>query len=167
MSKLVRKIERSHWTEKIDGITAIGADAITQCLRTKGNAMSVFQISSEDQIDEVFLAVASNADYLETTDLVAMDQGHISELGLSLIQTGGITPIESLQKIHYDITELRYGTLGTIAYHVFECVRDNHYRRRTRGELKDIIRKAINDKRLDPSALKDGVKKDLRLTSGS
>ena len=164
MSKLVRKINRNNWPEKLDDISAIGADAITQCLKTKANAMSVFQIPSEDQIDEVFLALASNAEHLETTDLVAMDKGHISGLGMSLIQTAGITPIDNLQKIHCDITELRYKTLGPIAYHVFECVRDDHWMRRTKGELKDIIRKAIAEKRLDPSTLKDGVKKDIGLT---
>lgn len=163
MSKLVRKINRNNWPEKLDDVSAIGADAITQCLKTKGNAMSVFQIPSEDQIDEVFLALASNAERLETTDLVAMDQGHISKLGMSLIQTAGITPIENLQKIHYDVTELCYGQLGPIAYHVFECVRDDHWKRRTRGELKDILRKAIAENRLDPYGLKDGVKKDMAL----
>ncbi len=165
MSKLVRKINRNNWPEKLDDISVIGADAITQCLKTKGNAMSVFQIPSEDRIDEVFLALASNAERLETTDLVVMDEGHISQLGMSLIQTVGITPIENLQKIHYDITELCYGTLGPIAYHVFECVRDNHWKRRTKGELKDIIKKAIIEERLDPSALSIGVKKDIGLTS--
>ena len=164
MSKLVRKINRNNWAEELEDASAIGADAITQCLKTKGNAMSVFQIPSEDQIDEVFLALASNAEHLEATDLVAMDQGHISGLGMSLIQTAGITPIENLQKIHCDITELRYDTLGPIAYHVFECVRDDHWMRRTKGELKDIIRKAIAEKRLDPRTLKDGVKKDIGLT---
>jgi len=84
-------------------------------------------------------------------------------LGRSFIQTAGITPIENLKNIHYDISELRYGTLGPIAYHVFECVRDDHWRRRTKGELKDIIRKAITEERLDPSALKDGVKKAIGL----
>ena len=163
MSKLVRKINRNNWPEKLGDIEAIGADAITQCMKTKGNAMSVFQISSEDQIDEVFLALTSNADGVETTDLVAMDQGYILELGMNLIKTAGITPIENLQKIHYDITDLCYGTLGPIAYHVFECVRDNHWKRRTKGELKGILRKAIDEGRLDPSGLKYGVKKDLGL----
>ncbi len=164
MSKLVRKINRNNWPEKLDNISTIGADAITQCLKTKGNALSVFQISSEDQIDEVFLALASNADHIETTDLVMMDQGQILGLGMNLIQTAGITPIEDLQKIHYDIANLRYDTLGQIAYHAFECVRDDHWKRRTRGELKGILREAIDEGRLDSSGLKGGVKNDMGLT---
>lgn len=163
MSKLVRKINRNNWPDKLDDISSLGADAITQCLKTKGNAISVFQIPSEDQLDEVFLALTSNADHVETTDLVAMDQDQILELGMSISQTPGNTPIDDLKKIHHDITEQYYSTLALIASHVFECVCSNHWKRRTRGELKSILLKAIDEERLNPSMLKDGVKKDLGL----
>ena len=164
MSKLARKININNWPETLSNMSDIGADAITQCMKTQSNAMSVFQISSEDQIDEAFLALASNADRLESFDVVLMDKAHILSQGMKLIQTAGITPIENLQKIHYDIADLCYSTLGPIAYHVFECLRDDYWKRRTKGELKDILRKAIDEGRLDPSGLKKGVKKDMGLT---
>lgn len=163
MSKLIRKINRNNWPDELSDISAIGADAITQCMRTKGNAMSVFEISSEDLIDEAFLALASNALVykLETFDVVAMEPEHISALGLNLIQTLGQTTVESLRKTHYDIPDICYGKLGPIAYHIFECVQHGHVTRRTKGELKKIIRKAVTECRLDPTTLSDGVQQDI------
>ncbi|MFC2068424.1 hypothetical protein ACFLTP_05405 [Chloroflexota bacterium] len=42
-------------------------------------------------------------------------------------------------------------------------MRDDHWKRRTKGEVKDILRKAIDEGRLDPNGLKIGVKKDMGL----
>jgi hypothetical protein len=166
VSKLARKININNWPEELGNISDIGADAITQCMKTQKNAMSVFQISSEDQIDEAFLALATNADRLESFDVVMMDQAHILSQGMRLIQTPGTTPVKNLQDTHYEVTNLSYGKLAPIAYHVFECVRDGHWKRRTKGELKGIVGKAINEGRITSSGLKDGVKKDMGLIPG-
>ena len=72
MSLLVRKCNRNNWDYDIVNASDISADAITQCMRTTKNSMSVFEIASDTDIDDAFLAISSNGDSLESFDVVIL-----------------------------------------------------------------------------------------------
>ena len=60
MSLLVRKINRAKWLQTdIAHGDDISADAITNCMKTTSNRLSVWEVESEARIEEAALAIAS------------------------------------------------------------------------------------------------------------
>lgn len=161
MSLLVRKINRNNWPSGITNSSDIKADAITNCMRTSHDSMSVYEISSKADIDNAFLAIASNFDRLETFDVVMMDKKVFIDSGINVLNNPGLTPVKDLKNTHWDISDLRYANLGTIAQHINSCVSSNNVMRRSRGELKNIIEKAITDGRLKLNTLRERLQQEL------
>lgn len=164
MPVLVRKIDRGKWVLPDSSRTEdIPADAITCCLRTKGNALSVWEARSEDSadLDDAILAMASAFDHLDTIDVVLADISHLREGGVTILCTPGRTNVEDLAHTHRDLACLSYGTLGVVAGHICEGIRQNQVRRVRKSELVDLLKNAICANRLDPDALDPNVRKKL------
>ncbi len=86
MSMLARKISRSKWASKpYLKPDAIRADAITNCLKTKDDRLSLWRCA-DDQWDvaEAFLALAtgSKISKVETMDIVVLPENELEEAGL-------------------------------------------------------------------------------------
>lgn len=161
MSLLIRKINRNHWPDSTIDLSDIRADAITLSMRTSRDAMSVYEIPSLEELDEAVLAIASNFQCLEAFDVVSMDKQRLIDLGLNCVQTPGKTPVQELQSAHHDISNLCYGKLGMVATYIASRVLDKYFVRRTRGQLKDILNKAIQDGRLYLTSLDERLQQDL------
>ncbi len=161
MSLLVRKCNRNNWDYDIADASNISADAITQCMKTIQNNMSVFEIASDSDIDDAFLAIASNFDRLDSFNVVILEKQDITERGYNCVQSLGMTPVESLKNTHWDITGLLYGTLGNIAEYIHNRIRNDEIQRRTKYELKCIIIDAINSQRLELTTLKEKVRIEI------
>ena len=162
MSLLVRKIDRSKWRRTgIEGGDDVCADAITSCLRTTGNKMSVWLIESEAEIDEAVLAIAAGQLHLETFDVVTISPDYIGEKGIAVSATESETPVEELRHIHRDLCELSYCSLGVVAYHIAERISQNRAHRYTEGRLKGLLRNAISQERLEAQRLSESVRKKL------
>ena len=150
MSLLARKINRNNWNLEATTVSDLSADAITQCMKTIDNSMSTYEIASEAEIDQAFLAIAANFSELETFDILLLDKQCIIDKGLTCEQNSGNTPVQNLVNTHWDIINLNYGNLGTCAWYMLERFKLQKVVRRTKLELKQIIKKAINDNILDP-----------------
>lgn len=159
---LVRKIDRNHWPYSDTDASAIRADAITQSLRTSQDAMSVYEIDSVAKINEALLAIASNFQRLETFDVVTIEKKDLIDAGIDCIQTTGKTPVESLKHKHNDLSKLCYSKLGIIAKYVSERINNNHHYRCVRGELKEILNKAIQEDLLDSSTIDKHLQEELK-----
>ena len=78
MPILVRKIEKARWKpHKKHKVADIPSDAITCCLRTKANALSVWQFDHDEEekiIDEGILALVTGpkVGHVESTDIVLL-----------------------------------------------------------------------------------------------
>jgi len=60
MALQVRKINKAKWLRAdIVNSAEIPADAITNCLRTQQNNLSVWRIKSEDEIENAVIAISS------------------------------------------------------------------------------------------------------------
>ena len=163
MSLFVRKINRNNWPTIPTPVPDIGSDAITGCMRTAGNSMSLYEINSEADADEAFLALVSNFDSIETFDIMLMDRAQFTALGMNLIQSPGVTPVQSLRNTHWDVTDLTYNKLAPIAGYMLTCFQADKHDRRTKGKLKTILKKAVTEGRLDPSTLKEKVRNELSI----
>lgn len=123
--------------------------------------MSVFEIASHADIDDAFLAISSNGDSLESFDVVILEKQDIIERGYNCIESLGMTPVESLENTHWDITDLLYGNLGNIAEYIHNRVRNGEIKRRTKHELRGIIINAIDSHRLELTTLKRKVREEI------
>jgi hypothetical protein len=164
MSLLVRKIEKAKWLQNdiING-EDVSADAITLCMKTVANTLSVWEIDSETDLDEAVLGIVSGGQHLETIDIVTMDSQYLIDNGVDFVSNreGCTTPLEDIKKRHYNLRNLTYRKLGTIAYHIVDGFKNNRVERYTEGKLKNILRGAIACDRLNLAELAESMREKL------
>jgi len=167
---LVRKISQAKWrTFAHEDGKPVSADAVTGDLRTQNNNLSLWKISDLSEFREAALAIVSGHERLDTIDLVALDEAELSEVGLSVRETFGATPVEELQRIHRDVVSLTYEDLRPIAQAVISGIRQERVKRISKKEILDIITDAIKNERLNLSDLKkevlEGARKTLKISN--
>jgi len=163
MALQVRKINKAKWLRAdIVNSAEIPADAITNCLRTQQNNLSVWRIKSEDEIENAVIAISSGQERLETIDIVILNSEYLEQNGIEFMATEGITALKTPKEdIHFDMIELTYKKLGVIAYHIVEKFKEKKVFRYTRTKLKDILKNANNEKKLDINELSEDIKNIL------
>lgn len=166
MSVFVRKISRAKWPD--DSIAGninngdISADAITACLRTAANTLSVWSIPSEEHLEDAVLAILAAGEKIETIDVAQLSPERLHASGIEYRQSAGETKVLELVKSHFDLVCLTYGKLGIVAQQVLDSIVDGKVQRFTIGRLKEILRRAIEEGRLSPDELSEKMKKALR-----
>lgn len=161
MSLLIRKINRNRWLQVAKAPDDISADAITGCMRTQRNTLSVWEVPDENKIDDAVLAIASAGHHLETIDVVQIDREHLEENKIDCIQTSGHTPVSDLVDTHIDLSNLAYKELGIIAYHIADRFRQDKVKRYRERQIKEILRTAIQKQRLDTENLSESIRRKL------
>jgi len=157
MPYLIRRISRAKWEEIEQG--EVSADAITNDLKTFRNDLSVWLISSKEELEKAVIALITGAKQtkLSTLHIVLIDEILIAESSLTLNSTKGDTVVESLQDLHRDISELTYTKLGTIKNLVLDCLKSDNYALYTKKQLKTLLKSAIESGEL----LKDKLNPEL------
>jgi len=174
MSLLVRKIDKGKWLQnKITEDEDVSADAITLCLRTLKNTLSVWKVSTEDEIKEAILAIISGSDHLETIDIVSINCQEIVSDGITLAQNPETarTRVQDLKNSHYDIINLSYSKLGVVSRHIVDCFKNgyqitNSFKERqvirlTEHYLKSVLNEAIDNRRLKKADLPESIQRKL------
>ncbi len=144
MPLLVRKINKAKWvkTDIASGVP-VCADAITNCLKTTNNTLSVWEIDDISKIDEAALAIVGSHTSLDTIDLVAVDEAFIKEEGICIEEIAGLTAIDELKNSHRDLSDLNYKDLGLISSQVVSAITNDKVYRYTKGALKKLLNTAI------------------------
>ncbi len=164
MPFLVRKIEISKWRQNdIVHDADVSADAITNSLRTTNNTLSTWRIEDSTAVEEAILAIAAQAEHLETIDVVKIDIEKIEKERLEIVSTPGITPYKMFTNNHHDIVNLTYNSLGTVARLVIDCFKARQEMRFTRGKLKLLLISGIRDGRVRLEDLKSSILEKLDL----
>ncbi len=163
MALQVRKINRAKWREEnIVKDAEIPADGITNCLRTQQNNLSVWEIKSEDEIENAVIAIVSAQTHpFEPFDIVLLNPEYLEQNGVNFTATEGITTVKKLKDTHFHMVDLTYKKLGIVARHIVEKFKEKKVLRYTRKELKDILKNAINENKLDINELSEVVKNKL------
>lgn len=161
MQLLVRKINRTKWNNVDEDVFLLSSDAISSCLRTKSNTLSVWRINSETEIDEAVLAIISNGDNIETIDVVVLDGEFLVKASVEQEFTEGNTPVIDLRQNHVDLKNLNYFKIGLVAEHIIQRIKFEKVKRYTKKELKSILKKAIEQERLKMEDLKEAVIAEL------
>lgn len=182
MKFLARKVAISKW-QPVDGfpVDAISADAVTACLRTSGNELSVWECDLLDgelgrwddsqlvgEVADVVLAFASMLQKPVSLDIVIFPMSAITEFGLDIEATAmnADTIVDDLKYRHMDIRRLDLTRLNMVAGIIASCVRSPQYVRRFREkEVIKVLKAAVNSRRLDVERLHDsqgGLKQKLQ-----
>jgi hypothetical protein len=171
---LARKINRNKWSVVThDSIADIQADAITVCLRTQGNELSVWQCDTARlDVSEVVLALtlADSKSRIDKMHIILLDKNHIESDGIDLKFTSGNTLIEDLKSRHRDLFNLTMTKLCILAKRIATQIENYDGQERadisclhsfTRMEVTNIIRTAINAGRVNKDQLPESVQKDI------
>ena len=164
MSFLVRKIDKSKWMQNdiVKG-EPVSADAITQCLQTRGNCLSVWRIPDESKLDDAVLAQATRFEYLESIDFVMLEEASVAGAGLSLERTPGDTAVKELVDCHLHVAALDYCSLGTFADLIADLIRAEKDIRYTKTDLVSVVASAVRTGRLEIVDLREKVRKRVAL----
>jgi len=162
MSFLVRKINKAKWYQ-IDIMESdeVSADAITNCLKTNKNTLSVWHIETEDDLEKAVLAIVANQDHLDTIDVVILDEPSLNNYNLNIVASPGETPVTSLIEAHRDIAELTFTKLGQVKEHIVQRIRNQKLKRYTVSSLKKILTNAINDGLLKKEDLNETIRQKI------
>lgn len=162
MSLLVRKIEYQKWMQRnIREGESASADAITGCMRTTGNKLSLWSIDDEADLEEAVLAMAASFHRLDTIDVLSIDPSLVEKKGLSLEASKGLTPYAAFRENHRDVVDLDYYSLGAMAEVVIESIQMERKKRFTRSQLKAIVSRAVEVGKVTLSELNKSVQEDI------
>lgn len=164
MKYVARKISPAKWRSKADMETEdISADAVTGCLRTSRNTLSVWQCTlDEADVAEVILALGSEMERLDTINVVLIEKSSLEEEGLALEATLGKTPVEDLRSRHMDIVNLNMTKLCFLAREIAPKVRNNSDCYRFKAtRVRQLIVEAIQNGRLELDSLKEKVRVEV------
>lgn len=165
MPLLIRKINRNKWPEDDTVLANIPADAITgHCMKTKNNTFSVWEVADEDDVHEAVLAIASNGQHLESLDVVQLDLEYLRCNGIDYDQNKGVTRVKDLANTHGDLLDLTYEKIGTIAHHIADRIREERFERYEKGRIKELLRNAIAEERLEASDLEESIREKLEIS---
>ena len=162
MSFLVRKLNKRDCLDallKNDNIEETLADVPTSEFGTKEGALSTWIINSIDELDNAVLAMAVSSTKITKMDFIIIDTKLLDEMELEYKQThaGMEIPIDDLQDTHYDIIGISLKKLVECAK-VYRTILSNedseeekYIVRVTEAEIKEKLKKAILDNRVDKS----------------
>ncbi|HUT87224.1 MAG TPA: hypothetical protein VMX15_03975 [Candidatus Heimdallarchaeota archaeon] len=163
MSLLLRKIEKAKWMQNdIRGGEDVSADAITNCLKTTANALSVWEVGDESLVPDAALAMASQFDHLDTIDIVLLCQGALGKAGLEVKRSAATTALSEFAANHRDVVGLTYRKLGELARLIVDGIKGNRVRRYTKGKLLELLRGAVASGRISVDDLREGVRCKVR-----
>ena len=167
MSILVRRINRAKWQQVLneDDTSDSSADAITNCLKTTNNDLSVWKIDTIKGLEKAILALITGRQQtkLSTLHYVLLDETVVLEKGLSLTDSAGDTVVDSLKNSHKDISKLTYHKLGIIKDLILVKLEENEETFFTRAQLRGILKKAVQDGEIDTMLLHPDLIKNEKL----
>ena len=174
MSFLVRKIDRPKWDNfqaiepsrfikfirkfgliKSEVDFDIQSDAITKCLKTEGNTLSVWEIENKTELEDAILALITGPlqEKLSTIHIVIIERDILLKNNLTLTISDGKTAFNPMVQKHIDISNLTYRKLGNIKNIIISCLDTQYFSTISKATLKEILKKAIDEGRLDKNSL--------------
>lgn len=132
--------------------------------KTDHNRLSVWEAESHEDLDDAFIALASNMDNISTIFAVRLDGSSLSELEFD--DKLGDTPATEANKKHHNIINLNYVSMGNIMWAILDALSNQKNDeigmiKRTKGQLKKLLVNAYRDEKLDIDRLSPNVKKEI------
>lgn len=171
MAFLVRKLGKMSELFSLcakTNIEQLYADIPTTEFRTKNGTLSTWHIDSLDDIEDAILAIAVTSSDIAKMDFIIIDTKILSENSLEYKQTyaGQDIAIPDLQDTHYDIIDITIEKLINCTK-VYQAVvemdpdAETYIVRYAAGDIKELLKKSLDDKRVDESKAPKKIKQQL------
>lgn len=167
MSLLVRKVNMAKWEphRKLK-VSKVPGDAITCCMRTTANTLSLWEVAQDEEemmIKEGVLALVTGPkqSQLESIDVVLLDSKELKKKKLEIEQKDEPTFVEEFAQAHWNISNLTYKKLGTMAKMILGKFSKGKVIRVTRMKVIDIVIEALKKNRLEFWRLSDKIQKAI------
>lgn len=169
MSFLVRKLNKRGNLDILmqnDNVEDIFADVSTNEFRTTKGTLSTWIIDNIEDLDNAVLAIALSSTKITKMDFIIMDTKLLEGVNLNYKKTyAGIEiPIADLQDTHYDIIDVSVKKLVDCTK-VYKSIYSNENQdeekyiiRVTEAEIKEKLKKAISDNRVDKNKASKHIK---------
>ena len=175
MPFLVRKLAKRDrlydlCEEKV--VEEFNADIPTTEFRTTNGCLSTWMIDSLDSLDDAILAIAVTSSEISKMDVIVIDTSLLLKSSLNYKQTyaGQDIPIPDLQNRHCDIVDISIKKLVDCTSLYQEIVKmdaktddenEKFIVRYALGEIKDLLKKAIKDNRVDANKARGKIKVEI------
>lgn len=161
-----RKFNRAKWEKppfiKDDDIPA---DAVTICLKTGDNKLSLWECTDEKtSLEDVVLALATGVrvGQLEKMHVIALPKEELASAQLVLYKSQGDTQVQELRERHLDLIELTLSKLAAFARLMATQMRgDINCHSFTKKEVAKIINNSISAGRITADKLAPGIQAEL------
>lgn len=164
MSYYIRKIARSKWqenqlsTNEVDAINEVKnvkADAITNCIKTTGNKLSLWKVDEKRDVIEDIVPLIVGFERPDTCDIIYISDKVFEEEGIELEQSpeDANTPIEELRQYHYNAIVGNYEGLGKFAKIILRSLK-NHKRFKGK-EVKDKLKDMLNNHEIEKEMISE------------
>lgn len=161
MAYLVRKLikrDKLSDLESNGNVKDILADIPTTEFRTTNGMLSTWMIESIEEVDKAVLAIAVSSSEISKMDFIILDTELIKKYNLSYDYTysGTDIPIPDLQDLHCDILGITMDKLTNCACLYRDILIEEpdegmYILRYTAGEIKNLLKEAIKNNRVDRS----------------
>lgn len=153
MPSLLRKVKKSSWYQEHEELPwlqlgEVPADSLAD-LRTDGNALSLWLIEDEANIDRVLAAISTQSIHISNADYRLLDLQVVADRGFKLNENPGETADSSANLWHRDLVELSAGKLVEFAQ-VLQNLPNATYRR-TETQIRRLILDGIRAGNIDPA----------------
>lgn len=174
MKYFIRKINSAKFPrpdKDVDlSIEDFQADAVAD-IKTNCNTLSIWEIESleEKAVDEAIFALVTNRiqHSIDKIDFVVISEEELRKHELNCLETDGDTLVEDLKSKHRDIVELTYGSIRDILEIISEITKKGNTKRRTKGQIKAILKENINRIENIDYFDSEGFKEELRKIEAS
>lgn len=179
MSYLIRKFSRPKWNvdnTTPDSVDKLSADAITSCLRTSSNTLSVWLVDSAEwgSFDDVLAALFSSFDRPDRADVVVIEKSDVDGIqGVNIVSSIGKTPASNeINQKHRDISDLKQSSLTNFADVLLqELKKDDNLegcdsiRRFSRKDTINIVKRYVDSGQISADGLSEKWLENLNLKS--
>lgn len=164
MAYYIRKISRSKWqenqlstdTEKaLAEIKSVKADAITNCIKTTGNKLSLWRVEEKSYSIEDAVPLIIGFDRPDTCDIIYISDQVFLEEGIALEQSSedANTPLDDLKQYHYNAIIKDYEGLGKFAKVVLKSL--NNHKRFKGKEVKTKLKNMLDNHEIEKEMISD------------
>ncbi len=158
MTYYVRKIARSKWPQEILSdntekaqlqINSVSADAITNCIKTTQNKLSLWKVEERTDTIEDIIPLLVGFDKPDTCDIIYISEEDLKAEGLILEQSSedANVRIEELKCRHYNAIVNNYEGLGKFSKVVLKSL--NNHKRYTSSVVKKKLKSMLNNNEIN------------------
>lgn len=162
--RVVSKMSRWDGSNSVNRPGAlVCGDAITD-LKTSCNALSIWMANNDEQIEESAAVIALGRTKLDKVSFILLEDDEINRINISLKNNKGeCRPVidDSVLERHRDLIELDSVQLEKLSLYMLNQVQQDRCSFKDSGQLKTIIFKMIDERKVDPTKINDKLKEEL------